>query len=222
MAHHPTAQYGLAEIVAEIHAMVPQLDTLARDWADLELVQWLQLRPVETLQAMCTSGLNSPLSSACGRLFDAVAGALDICRERISYEGQAAIMLENAARRAPAESAAYPFAVGREAIASAPMWRALLADLRDGVEQATIAARFHNGLARALSELGTALCARHDLHTVALSGGVVQNRTLLHALQQQLDAHGIQVLSNRLVPSNDGGIALGQAAIAAARLCRDA
>ena len=92
----------------------------------------------------------------------------------------------------------------------------------DGVEQVTIAARFHNGLARALSELGTALCARHDLHTVALSGGVVQNRTLLHALQQQLDAHGIQVLSNRLVPSNDGGIALGQAAIAAARLCRDA
>jgi hydrogenase maturation protein HypF len=91
-----------------------------------------------------------------------------------------------------------------------------LADLQRGVSAGTVAARFHAGLADALAGIAVELCRRHGIDTVALSGGVMQNRTLFEALTQRLSAAGLQSLSHRLVPANDGGLALGQAVIAAA------
>ncbi len=189
-----------------------------RRWPGLELTRWLNKRPIQVLEQMVLRQINSPPSSSCGRLFDAVAGALDLCREHISYEGQAAIELEHVARQAPAETRAYPFATADDAIRAAPMWEALLDDLAAGVDKARIAARFHRGLAEVITGRATDLCTRHGLDTVALSGGVFQNRSLFAAVQQGLEDSGLRIISHGQVPCNDGGIAFGQALIAAAQL----
>ncbi|MCB1772054.1 MAG: carbamoyltransferase HypF [Gammaproteobacteria bacterium] len=192
------------------------------DYADLPLTRYLQGKPLDTLAVMLERGLNSPLTSSCGRLFDAVAGALGVAVDAISYEGQAAIELEALALPALASAdTVYAFAEGRadgiEWLDPAPMWRALLADLAAGVDASIVAARFHLGLAAAVAALAAKLARRHGLDMVALSGGVLQNKTLFEALERHLVDAGLDVLSHRLVPANDGGLALGQAVVAAAR-----
>jgi hydrogenase maturation protein HypF len=168
--------------------------------------------------AMAGKGINSPLTSSAGRLFDAAAAILGV-RDAINYEGQAAIELEQLAD--PAEAAAYPATVvtgeGPFQASGADLLHALLEDLTDGVPAPVIAARFHHGVA-ALIEAGCVyLRDRHRLTTVALSGGVFQNVLLLHAAVARLEARGFTVLTHSRVPCNDGGISLGQAVVAAAR-----
>ena len=199
--HH---QFGWAQVVER--------------WDGLELIDWLQQRPVATFEQMLVRGMNSPLSSSCGRLFDAVAGALGIRRESINYEGQAAIELENLAAAAPNETHAYRFTLDRGLFKTDTMWETLLNDLAAGTETARIAARFHNGLAAGICDAAITLAREHSLDTVALSGGVFQNRTLFERAQRTLSSNGLKVLSHRQLPTNDGGISLGQALVAAARL----
>jgi len=172
---------------------------------------------------MLEKGLNCPLSSSCGRLFDAVAAALGVCRERVAYEGQAAIELEALVDDDAlfAAHVGYPFALvvehGRVVLDPAPMWCALLRDLADATPRAITAARFHLGLARAIVDVVCALNSTGPrFETVALSGGVFLNRLLFERVSAGLREQGYDVLSHRLVPANDGGLALGQAAIAAA------
>jgi hydrogenase maturation protein HypF len=188
---------------------------------DLEPVAWLEGRNLGVLDRMIEAGINAPLSSSCGRLFDAVAGTLGICRERISYEGQAAVELEALAREARPPPGGYPFGIvagqGPVLLDPAPMWSALLGDLAAGVEPAAIAARFHRGLADAVVETAAHLAAASGLDIVALSGGVFQNRTLFEAVIEGLRARGLRVLAPGQIPGNDGGLALGQAAVALAR-----
>ena len=160
------------------------------------------------------------MSSSCGRLFDAVAAAVGIRRETISYEGQAAIELEAAALDAPADAGRYPFRIDAgEAMLwldPAPMWNALMEDLARNADRATISARFQGGLAAAVCETAGQLAVRSGISTLALSGGVFQNRALFEQVSEGLRQQGLDVLSHRLVPANDGGLALGQAAVAAA------
>lgn len=190
-------------------------------WPEVEIVQWLNDdKPLSVFEQMVERGLNSPLSSGTGRLFDAVAGALGFCREGISHEGQAAIALENAARHAADERGAYPFPHSDNTLELTAFWEALLGDLKTGVAVECISARFHNGLAKGLAMFAISLCDQLDLDTIALSGGVFQNRTLFTALHDYLSHYELTLLSHSQVPSNDGGISLGQAAIAAARLLR--
>jgi hydrogenase maturation protein HypF len=168
--------------------------------------------------AMAARGVNAPLTSSAGRLFDAAAALLGV-RDAINYEGQAAIELEQ--RADPRETSAYPATVatgdGPFQACGADLLHALLSDLTDGVQAPVIAARFHHGVA-ALIEAGCVyLRERHGLATVALSGGVFQNMLLLHATVARLEARGFRVLTHSRVPCNDGGISLGQAVIAAAR-----
>ncbi|WP_058554578.1 carbamoyltransferase HypF [Thiohalocapsa sp. ML1] len=189
-------------------------DAFRRDFGDLPMARALAARPVELLRRMAAGGINAPLTSSCGRLFDAVAAALGICADRIAYEGQAAIELET--RCGPLVGVAgYPFAVvddGAMAVLDpAPMWRALCDDLAGGAQAGLVAMRFHAGLAEAVTGLSADLAAAHDIGTVALSGGVFQNRTLFEALSTRLREVGLSVLSHGRVPSNDGGLALGQA-----------
>jgi hydrogenase maturation protein HypF len=188
---------------------------------ELALAARLREKPLDVLEAMLARGINSPLTSSCGRLFDAVSAALDVAPDTISYEGQAAIELEALALHAPAEADGYCFARGRDGdllyLDPAPMWRDLLRDLAAGVERAVIAARFHRGLADAVGDLAVQLARDHGLGTVALSGGVLQNRTLFEALHARIADAGLAVLSHRHVPANDGGLSLGQAVVAAAR-----
>ncbi len=197
-------------------------ERFAREHADLELCAYLRQRPLATLDAMLARGLNCPLSSSCGRLFDAVAAALGICRERATYEGQAATLLEALIDDAALHAAGrgYPSALlveqGRIVLDGAPMWFALLCDLAQATPRAVIAARFHLGLARAIVDVVDALRDQR-FETVALSGGVFQNRLLFERVSDGLRDRDFTVLGHRRVPANDGGLALGQAAIAAAR-----
>jgi hydrogenase maturation protein HypF len=98
------------------------------------------------------------------------------------------------------------------------MWEALLNDLRRGVALPVIAARFHQGLVRAVTATAEDLCRLHMLDTVVLGGGVFQNRLLLDGVSESLRSAGLEVLSPVALPANDGGLSLGQAAVAAARL----
>ena len=178
----------------------------------------LEGRPLRTLDGMIANGINAPLASSCGRLFDAVAAALGVCVERQAYEGEAAMRLEALATQASWEERGYPFDLTADGIAPAPLWRALFTDLANGVAAASIAARFQRGLAEAVVDMAMRLAAAHACDTVALSGGCWQNKMLFERTVQRLSSAGLNVLSHRLVPPNDGGLALGQAVIGAARL----
>ncbi|WP_057461195.1 carbamoyltransferase HypF [Pseudovibrio sp. POLY-S9] len=195
------------------------------DFSGLELASWLQRKPLSVLETMLEKSLNTPLSSSAGRLFDAVAGALDICRASISYEGEAATRLQACAERYLSGAdllsvSTYPtrVQVGVPAVLSfRPMWFALLQDLADKQPVGYIAARFHSTLAHATGEMAIALAKKHQCDHILLSGGVCQNRLLTNALRQRIGESGINVLLPCLYPIGDGGISLGQALIAAAR-----
>ncbi len=195
-----------------------------------DLARYLSEKPVAAIASMIERRVNAPLASSCGRLFDAVAAAIGLCCDHVRYEGQAAMMLEAVATE---DAAPYPFDIvdadGFLQLDPAPLWRALIGDL-GVIPSAVIAARFHAGLADALMSMVEALQSHHPLsrvagearegicHQVALSGGVFQNRLLLEQVSGRLEARGLRVLTHRSVPANDGGLALGQAAIAAARM----
>jgi hydrogenase maturation protein HypF len=180
------------------------------------LARFLSAKPLSLLTGMIDRGVNAPLASSCGRLFDAVAAALGLCCDHVKYEGQAAMLLE--ALAAHDEPAGYTLDIvaadGLLQLDPAPLWRALLDDLAT-TDAAVIAGRFHAGLADAIAAMVDALGLDCP---VALSGGVFQNRALFEGVLRRLEARGRRVLTHRAVPANDGGLALGQAAIAAARL----
>ncbi len=177
----------------------------------------------QPLGRMLESGFRSPMTTSAGRLFDGVAALLGLA-QRVSFEGQAAMALEYAAD--PLVEDAYPFALAAgEPTAPEddadlveldwrPLLGALLEELHGGVRPAIIAARFHNALAGAIVELAR----RVGEPRVALSGGCFQNRLLTERALRGLEAAGFEVLLHRRVPANDGGISLGQVAVAAARL----
>ncbi|WP_270933178.1 carbamoyltransferase HypF [Falsiroseomonas oryzae] len=184
----------------------------------LPIVARLAAKPVASLAAMIRQGVNAPPASSCGRLFDAVAAALGLGFDRVGHEGEAAARLEALARDTD-DRVVYPIGMrhdGVPALDPAPMWAALLDDLARGVTPSAIASRFHRGLALAIVELGAAVAPEADV--VALSGGCLQNPLLHRLLVDGFAAQGRQVLTQARVPANDGGLALGQAAIVAARL----
>ena len=162
--------------------------------------------------ALKRSGVNSPLTSSAGRLFDAAAALLDI-RDTINYEGQAAIELEQLAD--PAEKDHYRAGISSDNIVSgADLVQSLVDDLEHGTPRSVVAARFHNGVADAIARTCEQLRDHSD--TVALSGGVFQNVLLLDRTVEALEARGFRVLTHCRVPTNDGGISLGQVVVAAA------
>jgi hydrogenase maturation protein HypF len=207
-------------------------ELFAASYWQLDLYRFLAGKPRVLLDRMIANSVNSPPASSCGRLFDAAAAAAGVCRERVLHEGQAAVEFEtlvdaNALRDEP-DGHAYPFSLTHPASGGVPyvecrgMWLALLDDLARATPIPLVAMRFHKGLAIGIARVAARLAgtARADatVTTVALSGGVFQNRVLLEQVSTRLRRQGFKVLSHRLVPANDGGLALGQAAVAAARL----
>jgi hydrogenase maturation protein HypF len=175
-------------------------------------------KTISIIEHMIDSGLNTPLASSAGRLFDAVAAALGICAMRQSYEGQTGALLEALARPYLQGAIAYPVDIssGTPGMLSwEVMWEALLADLRCGTARGLIAARFHLGLIKAISEMATHIAGDRNIRTIALSGGALQNAILAGGLYEQLTAQGLDILVPGKLPANDGGLSLGQAAIAA-------
>lgn len=202
-----------------------------RNFNDLELTKFLEGKPLETYHAMLVNKVNSPLASSCGRLFDAVAVALDICREQVAYEGQAAIEMEAIIDENTLyeedESLDYSFSMTQSNgktlthIDPTAMWYAILRDIGANTHRSIIAARFHKSVARAISNAVKSIVSvnqdDHIVDTVALSGGVFQNKVLTELVIMQLKAENFNVITHRQVPTNDGGLSLGQAVISAAR-----
>lgn len=161
--------------------------------------------------------LNCPWTSSAGRLFDAIAALVGV-RSEVRYEGQAAIELEMLADEQCEEAYAFDLldADGTFQLGWSGLVEEVVADLQRGRAPREIAARFHNALARAIVAVARRLRATYDLPTVALSGGVFQNMFLLERTVRLLEAEGFTVLTHSQVPPNDGGLALGQAAVALA------
>jgi hydrogenase maturation protein HypF len=163
---------------------------------------------------MARTGFAAPLTSSMGRLFDAVAALCGV-RATVRYEGQAAVELEALAD--PDERAAYALPFGGDCVLDArPAIRAVAADLQDGVPVASVAARFHHGVAEATADVCATAARAAGVDRVVLSGGVFQNRLLLETTRTRLVQRGLRVLIPERLPCNDGGISYGQAAIAAA------
>lgn len=169
---------------------------------------------LETVFAMLESGFNSPLTSACGRLYDAVAALLGVANEN-TYEGQAATELAELAEGNTGRP--YPFSLKGGRILTGEMWRCLVRDCLSGVPRAIIAASFQQTLAEAFAAAAAAVREKEGLEQVVLSGGSFQNSFLTMSLSHLLAADGFTVYRHRLVPANDGGLALGQALVAAWR-----
>ncbi len=202
-------------------------------WApDLPAVAACRPAELAAVRSQLDSGIGCVPCTSMGRLFDAVSALLGICH-RVEYEGQAAIALEAAALEAvtvPAAgmpevpgisglAAAPRLAVGADGVLDpAPLLRALVAGLRDGVPVAVLAAAFHEAVADAVAEVVTRVGRQRGVSLAGLTGGVFQNVLLLRACQERLRTAGFDTLVHHLVPPNDGGLALGQAAVAVLRL----
>ncbi|MEV1239017.1 carbamoyltransferase HypF [Nonomuraea sp. NPDC049750] len=184
-----------------------------KDFDDLDVVRRNQDR-WPAVAALVANGPAQRVTSSAGRLFDAVSALLGI-RDTVTYDGQAAVELEQ--RADPGVRGGYPVDVAGTVIRSTDLIRAVVGDLRRGEASEVIAARFHHGLAEAVVTATTRVAATNGLEVVALSGGVFCNTLLLGAVVDGLRRHGLRVLLHRRIPCNDGGISLGQAVVAGAR-----
>ena len=188
------------------------------EW-DIPFVRGLDRRKVETILRMIERGVNSPLTSSCGRLFDAVAAMVGF-RRRANYEAQAAMELEMLGR-ASTDAGAYPFDVRRAngcwEIGTHALFEAISEDLARNMASETISRRFHNGLVAVLVRLACLLREKSSLNRVCLSGGVFHSSLVQEQLVRDLDAARFEVFTHAQVPAGDGGLSLGQAVIAARR-----
>ncbi len=188
--------WGIDPIAAEV-----RFADLMEKWPDRKLV----------LQ-MLSKGINSPATSSCGRLFDAVAALCGV-RESVNYEGQAAIELEQAIEPDGSfyegeitERESKPFILD-----PFPMIMGVVWDVRQGIPAGKISARFHNGIVRLLTKAAVIAASKCGIRQIALSGGVFQNAFLSARLEKELTGLGFEVYSNEKVPANDACISLGQA-----------
>jgi hydrogenase maturation protein HypF len=183
----------------------------------LTLLRDIDPKRVRVVDQMIARKIQTIETSSCGRLFDAVSSLLGI-RHETTYEGQAAIELEMAATGAPGE---YPFAIEDGdpfQIDFRPAIRAIVHDAISGLAAGEISARFHLTVAKAIVDCCERLRASHGLSRVCLSGGTLQNLRLLGNATASLRERDFAVFIHRRVPANDGGLALGQAVIASAKL----
>ena len=177
--------------------------------------------------------MNAPKASSCGRLFDAAAAAMGVAFETQGYEGEAAAKLEAIADENIVNhgdrTLDYPFTIPRLKGSNLPyieplaVWNAILGDVILKTPVGVMSARFHRGLARAICAMAVKLAQRDSqsgarFDTIALTGGCFHNRILLEQVMSGLSREGFTVMTHSNIPAGDGGLALGQAAIAAAQL----
>lgn len=191
----------------------------ACEFGDLDTIRSFTSNQLSVICGMLSRGINSPLTSSAGRIFDAVASLIGL-RQKIGFEGQAAMELEFIADRGVADR--YPFSVDQNnattIIDPTEMVRAILRDHEERVPNSTIASRFHNTMA----ETVVAIAKLAGEEKIALSGGCFQNKLLTELAVTRLRSEGFKVYWHQRIPPNDGGIALGQlAALAATELRRN-
>jgi hydrogenase maturation protein HypF len=201
-------------------ALSALLDAMGDEALELPLPVVLRMpdRLRRDLRAMIRAGVNTPLSSGMGRLFDAVAAIVGLpggLADRIGYDAQPALELEAAASGVAADRE-YPFELSDAGeLDSCPLVRAVAADVVAGVPASLVSARFHASVARATVDAAARVARAEGLDLVALSGGCFHNGRLVVDVVRGLEARGLEVLRQRRVPCGDGGLSLGQAAVAA-------
>ncbi len=185
---------------------------------DLGFLTRIDRNELDVIVQQTKRRLNTPLTSSCGRLFDAVSALIGV-RSQVQYDAQAAIELEMMAHRLPGERDAYPFSVplrdGVRVIEMEELFRALILEIASGTSPVRISARFHNTIARMISSVCRDVSKATGLTQVVLSGGVFQNRLLSRRALTLLHEEGLKVFVHHQVPCNDGGISLGQAVVGA-------
>ena len=174
-------------------------------------VQFLSTEEKSILHKQLEKSINTPLTSSMGRLFDAASALIGV-RQKVNYEAQAAIELE--ALCAENEEGSYPITIHEDKIDTSSLWAALLKDRSSGTPKPIIAARFHNAVSEVVLSVSKVVRRERDINTVVLSGGVWQNKRLLSRSVALLEKADFHVLWHRHVPTNDGGIALGQIMVA--------
>jgi len=181
---------------------------------DINFIKELDRNKWVTIKKMIDKGINSPMTSSMGRLFDAVSALLGI-RKEIYYEGQAAIELEMAAG---VEANEYQFDLleveDKTLILIETIFRGIVSDLERGVVVESISSKFHNTIAKIILNMCLNIRKTSGLQRVALSGGVFQNSLLIENTYVLLDKNNFKVYTQHRVPTNDGGIALGQVVVA--------
>ncbi|MBI4843527.1 MAG: carbamoyltransferase HypF, partial [Nitrospirae bacterium] len=187
------------------------LSLLYETFGDASEVDLLSLTEQEKkfYMEMITRGINSPLTTSMGRLFDGVASIIGL-RRHISYHAQAAVMLEQAALRSD-EARGYSFHINQGIIDFRPMIREIVKDKKSEVPSEAIAKKFHNTIIEIIISLSESLRNELCINKVALSGGVFQNGIIIEGVFTELKERGFTPLIHQLVPSNDGGLSLGQA-----------
>jgi len=209
---------GAAAIERPYRSAISYLFTLLGEAApnqDLPFLSQVDSLEIDLIKKQIEKGINSPLTSSCGRLFDAVSALIGV-RGKIDYEAQAAIELEMVADES--ETGSYPFSIieqnGMNIVHLDELFSAIIVELVKGVSSASISTRFHRTIAQVVMQMCKRLVSRTGINKVALSGGVFQNRLLLRLTGAALEGAGLRVLTHSEVPTNDGGVSLGQAVIA--------
>ncbi len=192
--------------------------SLGLDITDLPFLQKIDRQAITILQQQVDKNLNAPLTSSMGRLFDAVA-SLSGVRSDVTYEAQAAIELEVLSKPFIASAQPYPCHPGRSEespliIRVKDLFAAIIQDIRAGESAGMIGAKFHKTIAKISIDICKQIREQTSLNEVALSGGVWQNQILLDLVRDGLETEGFVVYFHKQVPTNDGGLALGQAVIA--------
>ncbi|WP_035386856.1 carbamoyltransferase HypF [Ferrimonas senticii] len=202
--------------------LLVHLDAAVPDWQQrgISALERLQQKPLATLRQGIAAGINSPRASSAGRLFDAVAALLTDKFDAISFEGEAALAVEALAWQAlPAKQHTMPPLAASDPISLQSLWTAMLTAIERQVSAAEVALQFHQHLAALLLTMVAKHARPLAVTQVALSGGVMQNQLLLMLLVDGLQQLGLSALVHSEIPANDGGIAIGQAAVAWARQC---
>ena len=219
---------GVAAIMRPYRMAMSYIHTLlgGHRWRDVPALSQIDPQEEQVILRQMERGLNAPLTSSCGRLFDAISAIAGV-RGTVDYEAQAAIELEMLAPP-DAETAAlggYPFSIDAEASTSAgsgqathvvklgELIEAVVRDAKRGTAASLISGKFHNTIVAVIVDMCRRLRRETSIRTVALSGGVFQNRLLFHLSVAALEQQGFEVLTHRLVPANDGGLSLGQAVV---------
>jgi hydrogenase maturation protein HypF len=211
---------GDASIRKPYRAALAHLFAAGIPWAsDLAPVQAAAVEERAVIARQLERDVQCVRSSSMGRLFDAVSSLLGV-RQTVSYEAQAAIELEMVAATHLHDAGDYRFEVAQGEIDATGVLRSIVADQRRGRPVGALAAGFHVAVARLIGDLAERLRRQTGLDQVALSGGVFQNVLLVRLARAELTARGLRTITHRMVPPNDGGLALGQVAVAAHRLSR--
>ncbi len=180
------------------------------DYDSLEVFRRTGIQKLALVNEMLKKNINSPLSSGAGRLFDAVSALTGLCYET-SFDSEAPMRLESAIKHNC--DGCYPFSI-TETVIFADMFLGILDDLMNKADISEISARFHNTIVQVIVEVAERIRSSRGIGKVVLSGGVFQNRYLLERTFEKLEKKGFRVYTNHQVPVNDGGISLGQTAVA--------